>query len=287
MLPFELTKDTPYLALSGELWSVFYEYFNKNWPCYKGFLLYSLQIIRWYIWPQPGRNPALACFRPDSDTSSGDVDRGSHTLGLTLSKWTEYSSGVWSVNIAWCHLTVACHDPEMICWTKAHLIPETILEQYSLKPEKQWLSPLWRQGWDEAPFKTPVGQHFLNTFLLLEFDGNLISMAAPIAWYNILPMPPHQSCRTMCKISWLSLHQNLEFAIEIGVRLWDGRTLHMRRERGAHTRYHKRNLDCLLDSSKYVDQHFWKIHVVWWKQQMRKRENIVQTDAKYVNKISN
>ena len=40
MLPFELTKDTPYLALSGELWIVFYEYFNRNWPCYKGFLLY-------------------------------------------------------------------------------------------------------------------------------------------------------------------------------------------------------------------------------------------------------
>ena len=42
MLPFELTKDTPYLALSGELWSVFYEYFNRNWPCYKGFLLYII-----------------------------------------------------------------------------------------------------------------------------------------------------------------------------------------------------------------------------------------------------
>ena len=41
MLPFELTKDTPYLALSGELWSVFYEYFNINWSCYKGFLLYD------------------------------------------------------------------------------------------------------------------------------------------------------------------------------------------------------------------------------------------------------
>ena len=40
MLPFELTKDTPYLALSDELWSVFYEYFNRNWSCYKGFLLY-------------------------------------------------------------------------------------------------------------------------------------------------------------------------------------------------------------------------------------------------------
>ena len=41
MLTFELTKDTPYLALSGELWSVFYEYFNINWSCYKGFLLYA------------------------------------------------------------------------------------------------------------------------------------------------------------------------------------------------------------------------------------------------------
>ena len=30
MLPFELIKDTPYLALSGELWSVFYEYFNRS-----------------------------------------------------------------------------------------------------------------------------------------------------------------------------------------------------------------------------------------------------------------
>ena len=40
MVPFELTKDTPYLALSGELWSAFYEYFNRNWSCYKGFLLY-------------------------------------------------------------------------------------------------------------------------------------------------------------------------------------------------------------------------------------------------------
>ena len=40
MLPFELTKDNPYLALSGEIWSVFYEYLNRNWSCYKGFLLY-------------------------------------------------------------------------------------------------------------------------------------------------------------------------------------------------------------------------------------------------------
>ena len=45
MLPFELTKDTPYLALSGELWSVFHEYFNRNWSCYKGFLLYVCMCV--------------------------------------------------------------------------------------------------------------------------------------------------------------------------------------------------------------------------------------------------
>ena len=49
MLPFELTKDTPYLALSGELWSVFCEYFNRNWPCYKGFLLYWLFVLEYLI----------------------------------------------------------------------------------------------------------------------------------------------------------------------------------------------------------------------------------------------
>ena len=41
MLPFELTKDTPYLALSGELWSVFYEYFTEIDRVIKGFYCIS------------------------------------------------------------------------------------------------------------------------------------------------------------------------------------------------------------------------------------------------------
>ena len=53
MLPFELTKDTPYLALSGELWSVFCEYFNRNWPCYKGFLLYDMVQKVMLLFPVP------------------------------------------------------------------------------------------------------------------------------------------------------------------------------------------------------------------------------------------
>ena len=76
MLPFELTKDTPYLALSGELWSVFYEYFNRNWPCYKGFLLYLLyQSLKFVItyriqWLRleidqsgEGITPFVGCFK--------------------------------------------------------------------------------------------------------------------------------------------------------------------------------------------------------------------------------
>ena len=43
MLPFELTKDTPYLTLSGELWSVFYEYFTEIDRVIKGF--YCIMMI--------------------------------------------------------------------------------------------------------------------------------------------------------------------------------------------------------------------------------------------------
>ena len=34
------TKDTPCLALTGELWGVFCEYLWENWPRYNGTALY-------------------------------------------------------------------------------------------------------------------------------------------------------------------------------------------------------------------------------------------------------
>ena len=34
------TKDTPYLALMGELWGDFCEDFGENWPRYDGTALY-------------------------------------------------------------------------------------------------------------------------------------------------------------------------------------------------------------------------------------------------------
>ena len=36
----ETTKDTPYLALTGELWGVFCEYLWENQPRYNGTALY-------------------------------------------------------------------------------------------------------------------------------------------------------------------------------------------------------------------------------------------------------
>ena len=32
-LDFKLRTDNPYLPLSGELWGVYYESFEENWPC--------------------------------------------------------------------------------------------------------------------------------------------------------------------------------------------------------------------------------------------------------------
>ena len=53
------TKDTPYLALTGELWGVFCEDLGENWPRYKGtalcmfiwYLLYKLQNMYMQITP--------------------------------------------------------------------------------------------------------------------------------------------------------------------------------------------------------------------------------------------
>ena len=49
------TKDTPYLALTGELWDVFCEYLWETWPRYNGATLYKelpLILIANGGWPE-------------------------------------------------------------------------------------------------------------------------------------------------------------------------------------------------------------------------------------------
>ena len=44
-LDFELTTDTPYLALTGELWGICGEDFGENRPRYNGTALYIQNIM--------------------------------------------------------------------------------------------------------------------------------------------------------------------------------------------------------------------------------------------------
>ena len=39
-LYFKLTTETPYLALTGKLWGVYYDKFEETWPLYNGTALY-------------------------------------------------------------------------------------------------------------------------------------------------------------------------------------------------------------------------------------------------------
>ena len=60
-IELHIDKSTQYVVLwthkrhsiPRPLWSVFYEYFNRNWSCYKGFLLYH----GWW-WPADARPSA-------------------------------------------------------------------------------------------------------------------------------------------------------------------------------------------------------------------------------------
>ena len=44
---FEHTRNTPYLAITGELWGVFCEDFDGNWPRYNGTALYFWKQIQY------------------------------------------------------------------------------------------------------------------------------------------------------------------------------------------------------------------------------------------------
>ena len=44
----ELTKVTPYLALTGELWSVHCEDLGENWPRFNGITLYNMNLLIWW-----------------------------------------------------------------------------------------------------------------------------------------------------------------------------------------------------------------------------------------------
>ena len=67
---FVFTTDTPYLALTGELWGVYFEKFGESWPPYKDTALYMCQWIRISIGSgndlSPVRRQAITWTNTDS-----------------------------------------------------------------------------------------------------------------------------------------------------------------------------------------------------------------------------
>ena len=128
MLPFELTKDTPYLALSGELWSVFYEYFNRNWPCYKGFLLYMI-------------------FKQISVIDDWGISCEIVLIWMSLDYTGDQSTLVQVM--AWCHRATSHYLSQ--CW------PRSLSPYDVIRP--QWVNPSRRLGADIANICNEAALH--------------------------------------------------------------------------------------------------------------------------------
>ena len=46
---FKLTTDAPYLALTDEIWGVYYENFEENWLRYNGTAMYLCQNVAIFL----------------------------------------------------------------------------------------------------------------------------------------------------------------------------------------------------------------------------------------------
>ena len=105
---FVLTKDTPYLALTGEIWSVFCEYFSKKQPCYEGFLLYLLN-VNIYIYIYIDITWASLCLKSPANPwfiycLCRHTSNKTSKLGISGPLWGESTGGFPSQrvsNITW------------------------------------------------------------------------------------------------------------------------------------------------------------------------------------------
>ena len=61
---FKVTTNTPYLALTGELWGVYYDNFKENWPRYNGTTLYDAGCHVSIVYGQPSYLYGILVF-PD------------------------------------------------------------------------------------------------------------------------------------------------------------------------------------------------------------------------------
>ena len=82
----KLKTDTPYLALMGELWGVYYENFEEKWPCYNGTTLFIYTIISDKICKATNLMSSFSfIIWVDDKWLPGGCDKYKHGTDLTLS----------------------------------------------------------------------------------------------------------------------------------------------------------------------------------------------------------
>ena len=105
MSPSSFIKDIPYLALTGELWVVFYEDFPESWPRYNDTALYLLTGSETYyflcaedaIWcsmsPQNRNEPNITCTVIMMTSSNGNIFRvtGLLCVEFTGDRWIPHT----------------------------------------------------------------------------------------------------------------------------------------------------------------------------------------------------
>ena len=82
---FQLTKDTPYLALTDKLWSVYYENLGENRSCYNSIILYL---------PKPANYISAPHYQPTCFSGGGtSIWRSEILLELTSGDSSRTSRG--------------------------------------------------------------------------------------------------------------------------------------------------------------------------------------------------
>ena len=105
------TKDTPYLALTGEIWGVFCEYFWENSPRYDGTALYFVESLPFIIMGflcifsmfSSLLSPAVWCRVALHDARKTAFCRGrsfpSVTRKTDVTKWKKNTSDILSLSL--------------------------------------------------------------------------------------------------------------------------------------------------------------------------------------------
>ena len=101
---FQSTKDTPYLALTGELWDVFCDDSGENWPRYNGTALYYTGKMTLMHRNNPKAFWSFDCYKLQSvfSVSNSTFSHGLLAACLSIHPWWRHQMETFSALLAIC-----------------------------------------------------------------------------------------------------------------------------------------------------------------------------------------